>query len=91
MGYTVTVVTINNVTTVTHRKERGNMSIGENIKRRRTENGMTQEEFSSQIGVGRSMLAQIERGTKIPNMILGSSIAQVLGCTMDELVKGKEA
>ena len=64
------------------------MNIGENIKNKRTERGMTQENFAVEIGVGRSMVAQIERGSKIPNMLLGREIAKVLGCTMDELVEG---
>lgn len=65
------------------------MSIGENIKARRIKKGQTQEEFAFQIGVGRSMLAQIERGSKIPNMLLGMEIAKALGCRMDELVESE--
>lgn len=64
------------------------MSLGENIKNRRAEKNMTQEDFAGRIGVGRSMVAQIERGSKIPNMILGMEIARILGCSMDELVEG---
>ena len=63
------------------------MSLNENIKNRRIKKQLTQEEFAEKVGVGRSMIAQIERGTKIPNMILGRDIACVLGCSMDELVK----
>ena len=62
------------------------MSLGENIKKRRQQRKLTQEDFALQIGVGRSMLCQIERGTKIPNMILGKEIARKLDCTMYELV-----
>ena len=63
------------------------MSLGENIKNRRMERNLTQEVFAAQIGVGRSMLAQIERGTKVPNMILGREISKQLGCTMEELME----
>lgn len=64
------------------------MSIGENIRDRRIRSGQTQEEFAGRIGVGRSMVAQIERGSKIPSMVLGWNIAKVLGCSMEELVEG---
>jgi len=33
------------------------------------------------------MIAQVERGTKIPNMILGLAIARMLGCTMEDLME----
>lgn len=63
------------------------MSIGENIKTRRQSLGMTQEDLAGAIGIGRSMVAQIERGSKIPNMMLGRDIARVLGCGMEKLLE----
>lgn len=63
------------------------MSLSENIKNRRIKKSYTQQQFAEKVGVGRSMIAQIERGTKIPNMMLGREIARVLECSMDELVK----
>lgn len=63
------------------------MSIGENIKAKRLTLGLTQEELASAVGIGRSMVAQIERGSKIPNIILGRDIAKVLGCSMEKLLE----
>lgn len=63
------------------------MSLSENIRNRRKKKSFTQQQFAEKVGVGRSMIAQIERGTKIPNMMLGKEIARVLECSMDELVK----
>lgn len=63
------------------------MSVGENIKARRQSLGMTQEKLADAVGLGRSMIAQIERGSKVPNMVLGRDIARVLGCGMEELLK----
>lgn len=63
------------------------MSLSENIRNRRIKKSFTQQQFAEKVGVGRSMIAQIERGTKIPNMMLGKEIARVLECSMDELVK----
>jgi len=65
------------------------MSVGENIKAKRLALGMTQEKLASAVGLGRSMVAQIERGSKVPNMILGRDIARVLGCGMEELLEEK--
>ncbi len=65
------------------------MSIGENIKSRRKDVGMSQNELASAIGVSVPMICQIERGTKIPSMLLGKSIAQVFGCKIDELYGGE--
>jgi len=63
------------------------MSVGENIKTKRTALGMTQENLASALGLGRSMIAQIERGSKVPNVMLGKEIARVLRCSMDDLVR----
>ncbi len=63
------------------------MSVGENIKEKRQSLGMTQESLANALGIGRSMIAQIERGSKIPNLMLGRDIAKILQCDLDELVK----
>ena len=63
------------------------MSLSENIRNRRIKKSYTQQQFAEKAGVDRSMIAQIERGSKIPNMMLGREIARVLECSMDELVK----
>ena len=63
------------------------MSLSENIRDRRIKKSYTQQQFAEKVGVDRSMIAQIERGSKIPNMMLGREIARVLECSMDELVK----
>lgn len=61
------------------------MSIGENIKNLRLRKGMTQEQLGDKIGVTLSMVCQIERGTKTLTVPLGKQIAEVFGCTLDEL------
>lgn len=63
------------------------MSVGENIKARRMALGMTQESLAKAVGLGRSMMAQIERGSKVPNLILGRDIAKVLQCDLNDLVR----
>ncbi len=61
------------------------MSVGENIKRLRMDKGLSQLEIAVATGVSRPAIAQYERGTKIPNLLTGKAIAEVLGCTLDEL------
>ncbi len=75
--------TVRTITDPDYRAEVG--SIGDGIRSRRKKAGMTQEDLVNEIGIGRSMLAQIERGSKVPNMVLGRQIARVFKCSMEEL------
>ena len=61
------------------------MSIGENIKKIRTEKGLEQCKLAEMVNVTAGMMSQIERGTKIPSMLLGRDIARVLGCGIEDL------
>lgn len=61
------------------------MSIGECIKAKRIESGYSQDSLAKLVGIGQPMMAQIERGSKIPNMLLGKSIAQALECKVEDL------
>lgn len=62
------------------------MDLGESIKRRRTAANITQAELAESLAVSRPMIAQIERGTKVPNAYLIRDIAKLFGCTVDELL-----
>ena len=62
------------------------MSIGENIKEMRQKKEWTQREFAKKVGINQSMVAQIERGTKTLTVPLGKQIAEVFGCTLDDLI-----
>ena len=85
VGYTVIVVIYKHITTVINGKEGKIMTVGENIKKRREEKGLSQMELASAIGVGQSYLSQIERGTKAASIQLGKEIAEILDCTLDDL------
>lgn len=63
------------------------MSVGENIRRTRLEQGMTQAYVAEQAGITQAMLCQIERGTKNPSLQVGKEIADILGCKMEELLE----
>jgi len=61
------------------------MSIGECIKEKRIASGFSQDGLAKMVGIKQPMIAQIERGTKIPSMLLGKSIAQALKCEIKDL------
>lgn len=63
------------------------MSIGENLKRIREHNGETQATLSDKLNISRSMLCQIERGTKILSLPLANEITQILNCSVEELLE----
>lgn len=62
------------------------MSIGENLRRLRETQGMTQKELAKQVGVSVSMICQIERGTKSMSLPLGREITDILNCSLDDLL-----
>lgn len=62
------------------------LSLGENIKAKRRGKGLSQEELAGRVLVSAPMICQIERGTRNPSLQLGKAIADVLGCTVDELL-----
>ena len=64
------------------------MQIGDNVRRFRKKKGITQEELAEQINVGRTMVVRIETGTKVPPLLIAAKIADVLGCTVDDLLRG---
>lgn len=61
------------------------MSYGQNIKALRERNGDTQCELASKLGIGQSMVAQIERGTKTVSMVLAAQIAEIYNVDIREL------
>lgn len=62
------------------------MSVGENVKRMRLEKGWSQEDLAEAVQVSRPMICQIERGSKVPSVMLARDIAEVLGCRLEDLV-----
>lgn len=62
------------------------MSVGENIKRRRQRKELSQENLAHMVKVSRSMIAQIERGSKLPTIVLSQEIAAALDCSIEDLV-----
>ena len=65
------------------------MSVGSNIKKLRLEKEMTQEELATATNVSRVMIAQIERDSRCPTVILGKTIAEALGCSIEKLLEAE--
>ena len=63
-------------------------NIGENIKRRRTKLGLSQEDFAQKSGVKYTTLTKIESGViKTPSVLMVEKIAKILGVSIEELIK----
>lgn len=81
------VVTHLNITIVINQKQGGTrMRIGENIKQMRDKKGWTQEELAEKLGIGQTMIGHIERGRKLPSLMLAIDIAKALDCTMNDIL-----
>ena len=63
-------------------------SIGENIKKRRTKLGLSQENFAQKSGVKYTTLTKIESGViKTPSVVIMAKIAKALGVSIEDLLK----
>ena len=64
--------------------------MGERIKNRRKEIGMTQQELADAVGISRNSLSRIETAV-VPNLTVYTAmrLAKVLGISMDFLVYGE--
>ncbi|MGN0470484.1 MAG: helix-turn-helix domain-containing protein [Acutalibacteraceae bacterium] len=65
------------------------MSIGKNLQDLRKKAGYTQEGLAEKVGIGRSMLAQIERGTKTISLPLADAVADELHCSIYDFLDKK--
>lgn len=64
------------------------MSVGSQIKKRRTELGMSQESLAKKIGVSRSAISNWEIERNYPDLQVIVTLSEVLGISIDELLKG---
>ena len=61
--------------------------LGKNLKRIRTEKGITQGDIVRNLGVSRSFISNIENGKTNPTLSTITNIAKALGVSSDELLK----
>ncbi len=62
------------------------MNIGYNIRRLRNENGMTQEQLASRMGVTSAAVSKWESGQSLPDITMVMPLARVFEVTTDELM-----
>lgn len=63
-------------------------NIGENIKKRRTKLGLSQEDFAQKSGVKYTTLTKVESGViKTPSVLMVEKIAKALGVSIEDLLK----
>lgn len=62
--------------------------IGNRIKNRRKELGLTQTDIYQECGIASGALSQIENGNRTPSAIAFYKLSQVLNCNMEWLITG---
>ena len=60
------------------------------IKTARSAKGISQEALAAELGIDRSAIAKWETGKSLPRAELLPKLADILGCTVDELLRGGE-
>ena len=66
------------------------MTIGSNIRRLRTEKGVTQEQLAEAMNVTCAAVSKWERSETYPDITLLQPLAFYFGVSTDELTKGGE-
>ena len=61
-----------------------------NIKEAREKAGLTQQDLANELGVGQSTVAMWETQKSLPRTDKLPALAKILGCTIDELLKGED-
>lgn len=62
------------------------MGFSENLRKAREENEISQAELAEKLGISQTAIYSYEKGSKVPNVVLGCLIAEKLGLTCEELV-----
>lgn len=62
------------------------MSLGQNIRIKREKAGLSQVELANKVGVTQSMINQVEKDIKVPNVYIGYDIAKHLNTTVEDLL-----
>ena len=65
------------------------MKFSEEIKKRREELGLTQQDLAEKLFVSRQTVCRWENGSRCPDLIMAKKIALVLGISLDELIPGE--
>lgn len=61
-----------------------------NIKELREKKGLTQLDLAHALSISQNAIYRIEKGTLVVSVPLAIEIAEILGCTLDELLLVRE-
>lgn len=64
--------------------------VGRNVRRIRTERGMTQEQFAERSGFSQQYISDLERGRRNPTIVSLYELANALGATPVDLIAPEE-
>ncbi|MDE5741346.1 MAG: helix-turn-helix domain-containing protein [Oscillospiraceae bacterium] len=65
------------------------MTLGENIRRKRLEYDIEQQELAQRVGIKNAMLCLIEHNKRKPSLDTLKKLADALHCSVDELLGRK--
>ncbi len=65
------------------------MKLGESIKAKREQLGLTQQDLAEKLFVSRQTVCRWENGTRCPDLVMAKKIALVLGISLDDLMPGE--
>lgn len=63
------------------------IKLGKNLKRIRTEKGISQGDIARTLGVGRSFITNIENGKTNPTLATIAKLAKAIGISVGDLMK----
>jgi transcriptional regulator with XRE-family HTH domain len=66
------------------------MTLGQRIKEIRQQKGYSTTELANEVGVTRAMIVRYESDKADPRVLTATCIADVLGVSLDYLVKGEK-
>ena len=62
------------------------MTLAENLKKRREEYELTQEDLAKKVGIDRVSISRFESGYKVPSLNTTVALADALHISVDELI-----
>lgn len=63
------------------------VQLGENLRRLRTEKGLSQEQFAFEAKLHRTYISDIERGARNPTVLVLQKLAEALGVHATRLIE----
>ena len=66
------------------------MALGENIKKLREENNLTQQQLADRLYVSRQTVCRWESGARCPDLIMAKKLAMEFGRTLDDLISDED-